>query len=156
MSAGSIRVAGAGQGFTAATNESVYGTASHPASGRGKGLQPRPETTSGHTVKMQCTRQTRGAIFATNRLIPVRTMNKHFGRPQDGAVLDRRCARRPHRRAGRDGILGKDEQLLGTWPPMLSRSPSRLQRLTRRNAANRRAVSAAVIAQQPPTNRGAA
>jgi putative transposase len=28
-----------------------------------------------------------------------------FGRPQGGAVLDRRCARRPHRRAGRDGRM---------------------------------------------------
>ena len=28
-----------------------------------------------------------------------------FGRPQDGAVLDRRCARRPHHRAGRDGRM---------------------------------------------------
>jgi hypothetical protein len=31
--------------------------------------------------------------------------NKPFGRPQDGAVLDPRCARRPHRRAGRDGRM---------------------------------------------------
>jgi hypothetical protein len=31
--------------------------------------------------------------------------NEPFGRPQDGAVLDRRCARRPHRRAGRDGRM---------------------------------------------------
>jgi putative transposase len=28
--------------------------------------------------------------------------DKPFGRPQEGAVLDRRCARRPHHRAGRD------------------------------------------------------
>ena len=28
-----------------------------------------------------------------------------LGRPQDGAVLDRRCARRPHHRAGRDGRM---------------------------------------------------
>jgi hypothetical protein len=28
-----------------------------------------------------------------------------FGRPQEGAVLDRRCARRPHHRAGRDGRM---------------------------------------------------
>ena len=28
--------------------------------------------------------------------------DKPCGRPQDAAVLDRRCARRPHRRAGRD------------------------------------------------------
>ena len=27
------------------------------------------------------------------------------GRPQEGAVLDRRCARRPHHRAGRDGRM---------------------------------------------------
>src|SRR5690242_13989951 len=31
--------------------------------------------------------------------------DKPFGRPQDGAVLDRRCARRPHRHAGRDGRM---------------------------------------------------
>jgi putative transposase len=31
--------------------------------------------------------------------------DKPFGRPQDGAVLDRRCARRPHHRAGRDGRM---------------------------------------------------
>ena len=31
-------------------------------------------------------------------------MDKPFGRPQEGAVLDRRCARQPHRRAGRDGM----------------------------------------------------
>jgi putative transposase len=29
--------------------------------------------------------------------------DKPSGRPQEGAVLDRRCARRPHRHAGRDG-----------------------------------------------------
>ena len=28
-----------------------------------------------------------------------------FGRPPSGAVLDRRCARRPHHRAGRDGRM---------------------------------------------------
>jgi putative transposase len=28
-----------------------------------------------------------------------------FGRPLSGAVLDRRCARRPHHRAGRDGRM---------------------------------------------------
>src|SRR3954469_2798046 len=28
--------------------------------------------------------------------------DKPFGRPRSGAVLDRRCARRPHSRAGRD------------------------------------------------------
>ena len=31
--------------------------------------------------------------------------NKPFGRPQEGAVLDRRCARRPHNHAGRDGRM---------------------------------------------------
>src|SRR5271165_6870886 len=31
--------------------------------------------------------------------------DKPFGRPQDGAVLDRRCARPPHHRAGRDGRM---------------------------------------------------
>ena len=31
--------------------------------------------------------------------------DKPFGRPQDGAVLDRRCARRPHHRVGRDGRM---------------------------------------------------
>jgi transposase InsO family protein len=31
--------------------------------------------------------------------------DKPFGRPQEGAVLDRRCARRPHHRAGRDGRM---------------------------------------------------
>jgi putative transposase len=31
--------------------------------------------------------------------------NKPFGRPPEGAVLDRRCARRPHQRAGRDGRM---------------------------------------------------
>ena len=31
--------------------------------------------------------------------------DKPSGRPQDGAVLDRRCARRPHHRAGRDGRM---------------------------------------------------
>jgi hypothetical protein len=31
--------------------------------------------------------------------------DKPFGRLQDGAVLDRRCARRPHHRAGRDGRM---------------------------------------------------
>lgn len=31
--------------------------------------------------------------------------DKPFGRPQSGAVLDRRCARRPHLRAGRDGRM---------------------------------------------------
>ena len=36
-------------------------------------------------------------------LAPVK--DKPSGRPQDGAVLDRRCARQPHRRAGRDGRM---------------------------------------------------
>jgi putative transposase len=31
--------------------------------------------------------------------------DKPSGRPQEGAVLDRRCARRPHHRAGRDGRM---------------------------------------------------
>ncbi len=31
--------------------------------------------------------------------------DKPCGRPQDGAVLDRRCARRPHQSAGRDGRM---------------------------------------------------
>jgi putative transposase len=31
--------------------------------------------------------------------------DKPFGRPQDGAILDRRGARRPHQRAGRDGRM---------------------------------------------------
>ena len=31
--------------------------------------------------------------------------DKPFGRPQGGAVLDRRCARQPHHRAGRDGRM---------------------------------------------------
>jgi hypothetical protein len=31
--------------------------------------------------------------------------DKPSGRPQPGAVLDRRCARRPHLRAGRDGRM---------------------------------------------------
>jgi hypothetical protein len=31
--------------------------------------------------------------------------DKPFGRPQEAAVLDRRCARRPHHRAGRDGRM---------------------------------------------------
>ena len=31
--------------------------------------------------------------------------DKPSGRPQDAAVLDRRCARRPHCRAGRDGRM---------------------------------------------------
>ena len=31
--------------------------------------------------------------------------DKPFRRPQEAAVLDRRCARRPHQRAGRDGRM---------------------------------------------------
>ena len=31
--------------------------------------------------------------------------DKPFGRPRVGAVLDRRCARQPHHRAGRDGRM---------------------------------------------------
>ena len=31
--------------------------------------------------------------------------DKPSGRPQEGAVLDGRCARRPHHRAGRDGRM---------------------------------------------------
>jgi hypothetical protein len=31
--------------------------------------------------------------------------DKPCGRPQEAAVLDRRCARRPHHRAGRDGRM---------------------------------------------------
>jgi putative transposase len=36
-------------------------------------------------------------------LAPVK--DKPFGRPQEAAVLDRRCARQPHHRAGRDGRM---------------------------------------------------
>ena len=36
-------------------------------------------------------------------LAPVK--DKPFGRPQEAAVLDRRCARRPHHHAGRDGRM---------------------------------------------------
>jgi putative transposase len=36
-------------------------------------------------------------------LAPVK--DKPSGRPQEGAVLDRRCARQPHHRAGRDGRI---------------------------------------------------
>jgi transposase InsO family protein len=36
-------------------------------------------------------------------LAPVK--DKPSGRPRTGAVLDRRCARRPHQRAGRDGRM---------------------------------------------------
>src|SRR6478672_1634522 len=35
--------------------------------------------------------------------------DKPSGRPQAGAVLDRRCARRPHLRAGRDGRMAPPE-----------------------------------------------
>jgi putative transposase len=42
------------------------------------------------------------AVLATVKDTP-------FGRPQDGAVLDRRCARRPHHRAGRDGRMAPPE-----------------------------------------------
>jgi len=38
------------------------------------------------------------AVLATVKDTP-------FARPQDGAVLDRRCARQPHHRAGRDGRM---------------------------------------------------
>jgi putative transposase len=55
------------------------------------------------------------AVLATVKDMPC-------GRPQEGAVLDRRCARRPHHRAGRDGRMapqgaeqknapGKEDQL---------------------------------------------
>jgi putative transposase len=42
--------------------------------------------------------------------------DKPSGRPQDAAVLDRRCARRPHDRAGRDGRMAPPgaEQKNGT------------------------------------------
>ena len=42
------------------------------------------------------------AVLATVKDTP-------FGRPQDGAVLDRRCARRPHHRAGRGGRMAPPE-----------------------------------------------
>ena len=35
--------------------------------------------------------------------------DKPSGRPQDAAVLDRRCARRPHHRAGRGGRMAPPE-----------------------------------------------
>src|SRR5262249_34421498 len=37
------------------------------------------------------------------------TKDKPFGRPPSGAVLDRRSARRPHPRAGRDGRMAPPE-----------------------------------------------
>jgi hypothetical protein len=37
--------------------------------------------------------------------LPTIALTQVNGRPQDGAVLDRRCARRPHQRAGRDGRM---------------------------------------------------
>ena len=35
--------------------------------------------------------------------------DKPSGRPRNGVVLDRRCARRPHHRAGRDGRMAPPE-----------------------------------------------
>jgi putative transposase len=42
--------------------------------------------------------------------------DKPFGRPQEAAVLDRHCARRPHHRAGRDGRMAPP----GTEPKNVS------------------------------------
>ena len=41
--------------------------------------------------------------------------DKPFGRPQSGAVLDRRCARRPHLRAGRDGRMAPQGGRTKEW-----------------------------------------
>jgi hypothetical protein len=41
----------------------------------------------------------------SRRAVLAAVKDKPFGRPQEGAVLDRRCARRPHHRAGRDGRM---------------------------------------------------
>jgi transposase InsO family protein len=43
---------------------------------------------------------------ADQRAVVLTTVkDKPCGRPQEGAVLDRRCARQPHHRAGRDGRM---------------------------------------------------
>ena len=50
--------------------------------------------------------------------------DKPFGRPQEGAVLDRRCARRPHHRAGRDGRMAPPEAELKNGSKQEDKMPS--------------------------------
>ena len=54
-------------------------------------------------------RSNRGAAGAADVRQPAVVLaavkDKPSGRPQVAAVLDRRCARRPHHRAGRDGRM---------------------------------------------------
>jgi putative transposase len=51
-------------------------------------------------------RQTAIDPDAHQRAVVLATVkDKPFGRPHEAAVLDRRCARRPHHRAGRDGRM---------------------------------------------------
>jgi Integrase core domain len=48
--------------------------------------------------------------------------DKPFGRPQEGAVLDRRCARQPHYCAGRDGRMAPP----GAEPKNVSKQESNM------------------------------
>ena len=50
--------------------------------------------------------------------------DKPSGRPQEGAVLDRRCARRPHHRAGRDGRMAPPGAEQKNAPKQESKMPS--------------------------------
>ncbi len=49
--------------------------------------------------------------------------DKPSGRPQEGAVLDHRCARRPHHRAGRDGRMAPP----GAEPKNRSKQEDKMQ-----------------------------
>jgi putative transposase len=48
------------------------------------------------------------SFFATLDVLAA-VKDKPSGRPRNGVVLDRRCARRPHHRAGRDGRMAPPE-----------------------------------------------
>ena len=116
-----------GDAYDNAMCESFFATSSANSShGAGSGHRPRREapcsaSSRGSTIRAVAIPQSaisrrstssggirqRASLPAHTSLPPVLAAVKDepFGRPQEAAVLDRRCARRPHHRAGRDGRM---------------------------------------------------
>ena len=69
----------------------------------------RRHSSIGYLSPMDCERRHQATAADPDARQPAAVLaavkDKPSGRPQEAAVLDRRCARRPHHRAGRDGRM---------------------------------------------------
>ncbi len=79
------------------------------ASSKGSTTRARRHSLIGYLSPVEYERQNQTASFVPGAHQPAAVLaavkDKPFGRPQEAAVLDRRCARRPQHRAGRDGRM---------------------------------------------------